>query len=67
MEEELTEGRLFATFEKHEEFLAAQELFLSVDLETEPNAEEDKTEERLLAKLTSIVCFSVRYFLGGDY
>lgn len=55
MEEEPTEGRLFATFEKHEEFITTQELLLSVDLETEPSAEEDKHEAQLLGKLTNIV------------
>jgi tubulin-specific chaperone D len=55
MDEEPTEGRLLANFEKHDEFLVAQQLLLSVDLATEPSFEEDKRETELLGKLTNIV------------
>jgi hypothetical protein len=62
MEEELTEGKLFATFERHGEFLSFQQSFLSLDLATEPSITEDKGEIALLAKLSNIVS---KHFIGG--
>lgn len=59
MDDEVNEGKLFATFEKHAEFLSAQELFLSLDFDVEPTPEEDKKEDHLFRKLSDIVGLSV--------
>lgn len=55
MEEEITEGKLFATFEKFDEFFGLQQAFLNVDLAIAANAEEDAKEFNLLWKLCHIV------------
>jgi hypothetical protein len=54
-EEVLNEGKVSSAFERHDEFFDLQRSLLSLDLATEPNAEEDKHELGLLAKLSSIV------------
>ncbi|OBZ71617.1 Tubulin-specific chaperone D [Grifola frondosa] len=55
MEEDLSEGKLFATFENHEEFLNLQSSLLSLDISTEPSAEDNRAEELLLRKLSDIL------------
>ncbi|EGO23938.1 hypothetical protein SERLADRAFT_450239 [Serpula lacrymans var. lacrymans S7.9] len=55
MADEVIEGKIFATFEKYDEFLAIQKAFLVVDLTTEPNDEQDKDEIELLRKLCFIL------------
>ena len=55
MEEALPEGKLFATFEKHGEFVNAQQSFLSLSLEVEPTLEENKKELVHFKRLSDIV------------
>lgn len=55
MEDELTEGKLFATFEKYDEYVALQASFLSLDLAVKTSAEEERREILLLQNLTDIV------------
>jgi hypothetical protein len=57
MDDEPAEGKLYATFEKHEEFRNLQETLLVANLSVHPTAEEDRHEASLLLKLTNIVCF----------
>jgi hypothetical protein len=55
MEAELAEAKLYATFEKHDEFQQIQNTLLDVDLATEPSLEEEKRESTLLRNLSDIV------------
>lgn len=56
MEEEIAaEGRLFATFEAHGEFVTLQATLLSLDLFAEPTPE-DRNEIALFRRLSDIVC-----------
>lgn len=55
MEEEVTEGKLFATFEKLDEFLSLQQTLLAVDLNGEPDRDENIKEWALYRKLCDIV------------
>lgn len=55
MEEEITEGKLFATFEKYDEFLSIQKALLAVDLTAEANDDIDVQESGLFRKLCNIV------------
>lgn len=48
--------RLYATFEKHDEFVAAQDYLVNLNLFDEPNQELDAKEALLLQKLNSTVC-----------
>ena len=57
--EGVTEGKLFATFEKLDEFQNLQQTFLSVNLNDEPNRDEAKKEFDIYRKLCNIVsCYS---------
>ncbi len=55
MADELIERKLFATFDKLDEFLSYQSKFLSYDLKLSPSADEDKEELVLFNKLCNIV------------
>ncbi|KAJ7288359.1 TBCD protein [Mycena rebaudengoi] len=56
MEEEIAaEGRLFATFEAHGEFVTLQATLLSLDLFAEPTPEEDRNEIALFRRLSDIL------------
>ena len=57
MDEEITEGKLFATFEKYDEFSRIQAALLAVDLAIEPTSDDDAQEADLLRKLFYIVRF----------
>jgi hypothetical protein len=54
-EEEIPERKLFSTFEKHGEFVNAQQSLLSLNLGIEPTPEEDYKETVHLQRLCSIV------------
>jgi hypothetical protein len=48
--------RLYSTFERYEEFKAAQEKLLTVDLFADPSKQEEQAEALILIRpLTSIV------------
>lgn len=49
------EGKLFATFERHGEFVGLQKSFLSLDLFEEPSVEDDKEQNPIFARLLLIV------------
>ncbi|KAJ7069814.1 TBCD protein [Mycena amicta] len=51
----LDEGRVFATFERHGEFVDAQERLLSLDLTQTPSPAEEKEEAALLRRLSNIL------------
>lgn len=53
--EEVTEGRLFATFEKLDEFRALQQTFLSINLNNELDRDEMVKELNIYRKLCDIV------------
>lgn len=53
--EEVTEGRLFATFEKLDEFRALQQTFLSINLNNELDRDEMMKELNIYRKLCDIV------------
>ncbi|KAI0917160.1 hypothetical protein AcV5_007706 [Taiwanofungus camphoratus] len=55
MNDELAEGRIYATFEKYGELLDIQKILLSLDPSEEPSAEEDRGEDVLLRKLSEIL------------
>ncbi|KAF8917124.1 ARM repeat-containing protein [Mucidula mucida] len=55
MADELIERKLFATFDKLDEFLSYQSKFLSYDLKLSPSADEDKEELVLFNKLCNIL------------
>jgi hypothetical protein len=55
MDEDSQETRLFAVFERHDEFVAAQNTLLAVDLFGEPNREEEDVELDCSRKLIMIV------------
>jgi tubulin-specific chaperone D len=55
MDDDVTEAKLYGTFEKHDEFRTAQKSLLEVDLAREPTTEEDQHEASLLRKLGYIV------------
>lgn len=55
MEEEITEGKLFATFDRYEEFLSIQKALLAVDPVAEPSRDDDVHESNLFGKLCNIV------------
>jgi tubulin-specific chaperone D len=63
MEDEITEGKLFGTFEKYDEFSSLQQALLSVDLAVEPDKDEDLRESDLLRKLSNIVSYPVCSYL----
>lgn len=50
-----SEDRLFATFDKYQEFLDTQRMLLSYDILEEPGAEADREESILLNKLIGTV------------
>ncbi|KAG1772386.1 TBCD protein [Suillus occidentalis] len=54
MDEDSQETRLFAVFERHDEFVAAQNTLLAVDLFVEPNREEEDVELDCNRKLIMI-------------
>lgn len=49
------EGKLFATFERHGEFVDLQKSFLSLELFEEPSVEDDKEQNPVFARLLLIV------------
>lgn len=53
--EEVTEGRLFATFEKLDEFRALQKDFLYINLKDELDRDEMMKELNIYRKLCDIV------------
>jgi hypothetical protein len=55
MEEEVTEGKLFATFEKFDEFLSLQKALLAADFAAEPNFDDGVHESDIFRKLCNIV------------
>ncbi|TFK40548.1 TBCD protein [Crucibulum laeve] len=55
MADDVPEGKLFATFERHGEFLNAQQLLLSLDLYEEPSLDADKKEFFLSQRLFVIL------------
>jgi hypothetical protein len=55
MEEEITEGKLFGTFDKYDEFLTIQKALLAIDLAAEPDNDEDVKESDLFRRLCNIV------------
>jgi tubulin-specific chaperone D len=63
MEDEITEGKLFGTFEKYDEFSSLQQALLAVDLAVEPDKDEDLRESDLLRKLSNIVSCPVCSYL----
>lgn len=64
MDEDLPEIRLFASFERHDEFLALQNALLAVDLTVEPSRDENSAESELLRKLSLIVGGLIDVFHG---
>ncbi|KAG2047927.1 ARM repeat-containing protein [Suillus hirtellus] len=54
MDEDSQENRLFAAFERHDEFIAAQNTLLAADLFVEPNREEEDVELHCSRKLIMI-------------
>ncbi|OAX38758.1 ARM repeat-containing protein [Rhizopogon vinicolor AM-OR11-026] len=54
MDEDTHDTRLFAAFERHDEFVAAQNTLLAVDLFAEPNREEQDAEIECSRKLTMV-------------
>ncbi|KZT73795.1 ARM repeat-containing protein [Daedalea quercina L-15889] len=50
MEEETRDERIFARFEKYQDFLDTQRALLSLDLTAEPSSDEDRTREWQIAK-----------------
>lgn len=63
MEEEVTEGKLFATFEKLDEFQSLQQTLLDVNLNDEADRDQDIKEWNIFRKLCDIVSPtpSIRY------
>ena len=59
MDEDTHDTRLFAAFERHDEFVAAQNTLLAVDLFAEPSREEQDAEYGCSLKLMLIVCLSI--------
>lgn len=55
MDEDSQENRLFAAFERHDEFVAAQNTLLAADLFVEPSREEEDVELHCSRKLIVIV------------
>ncbi|KAF9468537.1 tubulin folding cofactor D C terminal-domain-containing protein [Collybia nuda] len=51
----VSEGKLFATFERHGEFADGQKAFLSLDLFQEPSVEEDEEQNAVFGRLLSIL------------
>ncbi|KAJ6613342.1 TBCD protein [Mycena sp. CBHHK59/15] len=54
-EETAPEGRLFATFERHGEFVTAQRSLLALDLMQEPTPEQQRAEAALFRRLSDIL------------
>lgn len=58
--DELTdEGKLFASFERHDEFVSLQNTLLAFDLTAEPTREENSVESGVLRRLNLIVCMLI--------
>ncbi|KAG6918759.1 hypothetical protein DXG01_011950 [Tephrocybe rancida] len=55
MSDEVLEGKLFATFEKHGEFFNIQRSCLNLDLNKNPSEEEDRKEIFLFKRLSGIL------------
>lgn len=55
-DEPTDEGKLFASFERRDEFVSLQNTLLVVDLTTEPTPEENSAEFDVLRRLSLIVC-----------
>lgn len=55
VEEDVLEGKLFATFGKYDEFSSLQAAFLAADFAAEPTDNEDTQEGELFRKLLLIV------------
>jgi len=54
-DEPTDEGKLFASFERRDEFVSLQNTLLAFDLTTEPTREEGSTESGVLRRLSLIV------------
>lgn len=50
------EGKLFASFERRDEFVSLQNTLLAFDLTAEPSREENGAEFDVLRRLSLIVC-----------
>lgn len=55
MAEDLSDSKLYATFERDEEFRKIQDTLLAVDLKLNPSLDEERHEKLLLRKLSEIV------------
>ena len=55
MNEEISERKIFVTFEKYGEFAGTQKTFLASNLFEIPSAEDDKAEAVLFNTLSSVV------------
>ncbi|CCM03543.1 uncharacterized protein FIBRA_05677 [Fibroporia radiculosa] len=55
MEEDASEGRFYATFEKYQQFTDLQHSILSLDVWQEPTIEENREEDLLLKKMSLIL------------
>jgi hypothetical protein len=58
-DEPTDEGKLFASFERHDEFVSLQNTLLAFDLTTEPTREENGAELDVVRRLSLIVCMLV--------
>ena len=67
MEEEVTESKLFGTFEKYDEFLSIQKTLLAVDLAAEPESDDEVQESDLFRRLSNIVSSPVFRYLVPSF
>lgn len=58
-DEPTDEGKLFASFERRDEFVSLQNTLLAFDLTAEPTYEENSAEFDILRRLSLIVCVLV--------
>jgi hypothetical protein len=62
MEDGTTDGKIYAKFEKIQEFSGLQKSLLAVDLTVIPTPEDERHESSLLRKLLDIVRLPMPYF-----
>lgn len=55
MDDDVTEAKQFASFERYDEFVSAQNALLAMDLASEPSHDDNGKEIELLRKLILIV------------
>jgi hypothetical protein len=55
MADDLDEAKLFASFERHDEFVSLQNALLAVDLSVEPTREDSSAEYDLLRRIGMLV------------